>query len=79
MIHSDTLEQIDVATGLIEKYPDVSSDLLVYKHSNADGTLYQTFYAARSSQDIYDGITQGKIASLLGVEGSVHQLLPQYI
>ncbi|KIJ67460.1 hypothetical protein HYDPIDRAFT_166055 [Hydnomerulius pinastri MD-312] len=50
----DTLEQIDVAKGLIEKYPD-------------------TFSYAFGSQDIKDSIAQGKIASLLGVEGG-HQL-----
>jgi len=50
----DTLEQIDVARGLIEKYPD-------------------TFSYALSSQDIKQSIIQGKIASLLGVEGG-HQL-----
>ncbi|EPQ57639.1 hypothetical protein GLOTRDRAFT_38729 [Gloeophyllum trabeum ATCC 11539] len=50
----DTLEQIDVAKLLIDKYPN-------------------TFQLARSSQDIKDAITEGKIASLLGVEGA-HQL-----
>ncbi|KAI9572382.1 membrane dipeptidase-domain-containing protein [Boletus coccyginus] len=50
----DTLEQIDVAKGLIEKYPD-------------------TFSYALSSEDIKQSIIQGKIASLLGVEGG-HQL-----
>jgi len=50
----DTLEQIDVARLLIDKYPN-------------------TFAFARSSDDIKIAITQGKIASLLGVEGG-HQL-----
>jgi membrane dipeptidase len=50
----DTLEQIDVARLLIEKYPD-------------------TFNFARSSKDIKLSVKQGKIASLLGVEGA-HQL-----
>ncbi|KAF8835555.1 hypothetical protein BDN67DRAFT_975199 [Paxillus ammoniavirescens] len=50
----DTLEQIDVAKGLIEKYPD-------------------TFSYALSSEDVKQSISQGKIASLLGVEGG-HQL-----
>ncbi|KAH0825722.1 membrane dipeptidase-domain-containing protein [Lanmaoa asiatica] len=50
----DTLEQIDVAKGLIEKYPD-------------------TFSYALSPEDIKQSISQGKIASLLGVEGG-HQL-----
>ncbi|KAG8213528.1 membrane dipeptidase-domain-containing protein [Butyriboletus roseoflavus] len=50
----DTLEQIDVAKGLIEKYPN-------------------TFSYALSSADIKQSISQGKIASLLGVEGG-HQL-----
>ncbi|KAL4074348.1 membrane dipeptidase-domain-containing protein [Scleroderma yunnanense] len=50
----DTLEQIDVAKGLIAKYPE-------------------TFQYAISSTDIKESITQGKIASLLGVEGG-HQL-----
>ncbi|KAF8441768.1 membrane dipeptidase-domain-containing protein [Boletus edulis BED1] len=50
----DTLEQIDVAKGLIEKYPD-------------------TFGYALSSEDVKQSIKQGKIASLLGVEGA-HQL-----
>jgi len=50
----DTLEQIDVAKGLIEKYPD-------------------TFNLALGTEDIKQTITQGKIASLIGVEGA-HQL-----
>ncbi|KAH7888424.1 membrane dipeptidase-domain-containing protein [Phlebopus sp. FC_14] len=50
----DTLEQIDVAKGLIEKYPD-------------------TFGYALGSESIKEAISQGKIASLLGVEGG-HQL-----
>jgi len=50
----DTLEQIDVAQLLIEKYPD-------------------TFQVALTSQDIKNALTEGKIASLMGVEGA-HQL-----
>lgn len=50
----DTLEQIDVARSLIDKYPD-------------------TFQSASTSEDITTSITNGKIASLLGVEGG-HQL-----
>ncbi|KAF9070848.1 membrane dipeptidase-domain-containing protein [Rhodocollybia butyracea] len=50
----DTLEQIDVAKSLIEKYPD-------------------TFQLALGTEDIKSSITNGKIASLLGVEGA-HQL-----
>ncbi|KAJ8468584.1 hypothetical protein ONZ45_g17195 [Pleurotus djamor] len=51
---SDTLEQIDVARLLIDKYPD-------------------TFHFAATSEDIKTAIRNGKIASLLGVEGG-HQL-----
>ncbi|EIW79603.1 hypothetical protein CONPUDRAFT_106218 [Coniophora puteana RWD-64-598 SS2] len=50
----DTLEQIDVATGLIDKYPD-------------------TFAFALTSGDVKEAISEGKIASLLGVEGA-HQI-----
>ncbi|KIK68933.1 hypothetical protein GYMLUDRAFT_34948 [Collybiopsis luxurians FD-317 M1] len=50
----DTLEQIDVAKLLIEKYPD-------------------TFQFALGSADIESAVLNGKIASLLGVEGA-HQL-----
>ncbi|KAJ3800332.1 membrane dipeptidase-domain-containing protein [Lentinula aff. detonsa] len=50
----DTLEQIDVAKLLIEKYPD-------------------TFQFAQNAADIRSSIADGKIASLLGVEGA-HQL-----
>ncbi|KAG5638792.1 hypothetical protein H0H81_010021 [Sphagnurus paluster] len=50
----DTLEQIDVARGLIDKYPD-------------------TFQLATGTEDIRAAIHDGKIASLLGVEGG-HQL-----
>jgi membrane dipeptidase len=50
----DTLEQIDVARLLIDKYPD-------------------TFQFAASASDIKFAINNGKIASLLGVEGG-HQL-----
>ncbi|KAL0956212.1 hypothetical protein HGRIS_002369 [Hohenbuehelia grisea] len=50
----DTLEQIDVARLLIDKYPD-------------------TFQFALSTQDIQAAVRNGKIASLLGVEGA-HQL-----
>ncbi|KAJ3847539.1 membrane dipeptidase-domain-containing protein [Lentinula lateritia] len=50
----DTLEQIDVANLLIEKYPD-------------------TFQFARNAEGIRSSISNGKIASLLGVEGA-HQL-----
>ncbi|KAF8070365.1 membrane dipeptidase-domain-containing protein [Lyophyllum atratum] len=57
----DTLEQIDIARQLMEKYPT-------------------TFQFAAGSDDIRDAIKNGKIASLLGVEGllisvySGHQL-----
>ncbi|KAG6334054.1 hypothetical protein ID866_5042 [Astraeus odoratus] len=50
----DTLEQIDVAKGLIAKYPE-------------------TFQYVVSSAGVKESIAQGKIASLLGVEGG-HQL-----
>ncbi|KAF8633640.1 hypothetical protein AX15_001327 [Amanita polypyramis BW_CC] len=50
----DTLEQIDVARSLIDKYPD-------------------TFQFAVVSDDIKAAIINGKIASILGVEGG-HQL-----
>ncbi|KIM54428.1 hypothetical protein SCLCIDRAFT_1222022 [Scleroderma citrinum Foug A] len=50
----DTLEQIDVAKGLITKYPE-------------------TFQFTVTSTDVKESIAQGKIASLLGVEGA-HQL-----
>ncbi|KAG8897913.1 hypothetical protein FRB99_007794 [Tulasnella sp. 403] len=50
----DTLEQIDVARGLIEKYGD-------------------TFRLATSYDDIEGSLYEGRIASLLGVEGG-HQL-----
>ncbi|KAG5646836.1 hypothetical protein DXG03_002213 [Asterophora parasitica] len=50
----DTLEQIDVARALIEKYPE-------------------TFQFATGTDDIKSAIKNGKIASLLGVEGG-HQL-----
>lgn len=50
----DTLEQIDVARSLIDKYPE-------------------TFQYALTADDIEAAITNGKIASILGVEGG-HQL-----
>ncbi|KAJ3772979.1 membrane dipeptidase-domain-containing protein [Lentinula raphanica] len=50
----DTLEQIDVAKLLIEKYPN-------------------TFQFAQNTKDIRSAIADGKIASMLGVEGA-HQL-----
>ncbi|OAX39946.1 hypothetical protein K503DRAFT_865002 [Rhizopogon vinicolor AM-OR11-026] len=50
----DTLEQIDVAKGLISKYPD-------------------DFAYTISSKDIKSAVRDGKIASILGVEGA-HQL-----
>ncbi|KAG6886308.1 hypothetical protein C0993_006718 [Termitomyces sp. T159_Od127] len=50
----DTLEQIDIARSLIDKYPE-------------------TFQFAASSADIRTAIKNGKIASLLGVEGA-HQV-----
>ncbi|KII83295.1 hypothetical protein PLICRDRAFT_180558 [Plicaturopsis crispa FD-325 SS-3] len=50
----DTLEQIDVARQLIDKYPE-------------------TFRFALTSTDIKSAISEGRIASILGVEGG-HQL-----
>ncbi|EGN99588.1 hypothetical protein SERLA73DRAFT_88074 [Serpula lacrymans var. lacrymans S7.3] len=50
----DTLEQIDSAKLLIQKYPD-------------------TFQFATGTEDIRSSIRDGKIASLMGVEGG-HQL-----
>ncbi|KAH0589185.1 Dipeptidase 1 [Termitomyces sp. J132] len=50
----DTLEQIDIARSLIDKYPG-------------------TFQFGTSSTDIKTAIKNGKIASLLGVEGA-HQI-----
>jgi len=50
----DTLEQIDIARLLMEKYPE-------------------TFQFATRSDDIKSAIKNGKIASLMGVEGG-HQL-----
>ncbi|KAJ7078838.1 membrane dipeptidase-domain-containing protein [Mycena belliarum] len=59
----DTLEQIDVARLTIDKYPDASS-------CNPPSSVFQP---ALSSEDIKAATSKGKIASLLGVEGS-HQL-----
>ncbi|KAG6812549.1 hypothetical protein H0H92_002318 [Tricholoma furcatifolium] len=50
----DTLEQIDVAKALIDKYPE-------------------TFQLATDAADVKSAIRNGKIASLLGVEGA-HQI-----
>ncbi|KAK2467854.1 hypothetical protein APHAL10511_000149 [Amanita phalloides] len=50
----DTLEQIDVARSLIDKYPD-------------------TFQFVLASDDVKNAVVDGKIASILGVEGG-HQL-----
>ncbi|KAF5386137.1 hypothetical protein D9615_002341 [Tricholomella constricta] len=50
----DTLEQIDIARMLMEKYP-------------------KTFQFATGSDDIKSAIKNGKVASLMGVEGG-HQL-----
>ncbi|KAI6135833.1 membrane dipeptidase-domain-containing protein [Pisolithus thermaeus] len=67
----DTLEQIDVAKGLIMRYPEVRNERLILVFCNV--ILYQTFQFAVSSADVKDSIFQKKIASLLGVEGG-HQL-----
>ncbi|KAF7321385.1 Dipeptidase [Mycena kentingensis (nom. inval.)] len=65
----DTLEQIDVAKLAIEQYSDVralSADLSLLMRS-------QVFQFATSSADIRASVANGKIASLLGIEGG-HQL-----
>jgi membrane dipeptidase len=46
----NTLEQIDVAKLIINKYSE-------------------TFQFAKSSDDVRDAVSKGKIASLLGLEG----------
>lgn len=46
----DTLEQIDVARLLIDKYPE-------------------TFKFAQTADDVRSAVKEGKIASLLGIEG----------
>lgn len=48
---ADTLERIDVALNLIDKYPD--------------------FKLCRTAADVMWAIKEGKIASLLGMEGCV--------
>lgn len=65
----DTLEQIDVAKLLIERYSDVCDTFT--------GPLYvlmvymslQTFQLALTTDDVKYAAKQDKIASLLGVEG----------
>jgi membrane dipeptidase len=69
----DTLEQIDVARLLIDNYPDVNIASLFVDLRSFLITKLQTFQLARDSEDIRSTVLQGKIASLLGVEGA-HQL-----
>lgn len=66
----NTLEQIDVARLLIDKYPNVC---LLSPLVCSDRWLFRTktFKFADSSDDIKIALAEGKIASLLGVEGCV--------
>lgn len=66
----DTLEQIDISHILIKKYSDVSQYNQHLVIHNAY-TSRQTFQTARTSKDIRTAIRRKKIASLIGVEGSV--------
>ncbi|KAF5345322.1 hypothetical protein D9758_008491 [Tetrapyrgos nigripes] len=68
----DTLEQIDVSKLLIDKYSDVGEFDSPYVSRKLSRSR-QTFQLALGSQDIKSAIFNGKIASLLGVEGG-HQL-----
>ena len=70
----DTLEQIDVSKLLIEKYPDVSIRPPVVPDDRSQSPLTgptKTFRLALGTRDIKSAIEDGKIASLIGVEGYV--------
>ena len=70
---SDTLEQIDIAHALIEKYPKVCHGDIKSRNEVMWIFSLQTFALATNTIDIRNTIAQGKIASLLGIEGG-HQL-----
>lgn len=63
----DTLEQIDVAKGLIDRYDKVGTTSWTPPFTTL--TQFQTFKLATNALEVRLAIVEGKIASLLGVEG----------